>query len=241
MKDPKRLSERDTSPFENRLLDAARNERVPDDMTARMSQGLNLGAAGTAAGKVATGTFLSLKTGALIVVGAAALTGLVAFGLGRGAEPREKAAAVVPQSPTPPAPTTAQSAAVAAPTANESPEPVLPPVPTTRGATRTLGSGQSSTGSRNREADLREEIGLLDEARAALAAGAPGKALVVLGQYNHRFANGTFAPEALALRVEALTDTGDTTTARALARRFLKAYPNSPLAERVERLTGLSR
>ena len=45
----------------------------------------------------------------------------------------------------------------------------------------------------------------------------------------------------LALRVEALTDAGDSATAHALARSFLKAHPSSPLAERVEQLAGPSR
>ena len=229
MKDPKRLSARDTTAFENRLLGAARSESIPNEMKLRMSQGLNLGAAATAAH-----AFVSLKTAALIVVGTAAMAGLVVFGLGVGAH-HESAAVTAQHSPTPPAAATPGPVTLPPATAPaELPLPTIPQPPVPAHASHALTSP-------NREIDLREEIGLLDAARAALAAGAPQKALAALGQYNHRYPHGTFAPEALALRIEALTNTGDAVTARALARRFLKAYPGSPLAERVEYLASLGR
>jgi TolA-binding protein len=238
MRDPKRLADSDPTPFENRLLGAARNERIPNEMRLRMSQGLNLGAAATAAGK--TGAIITLKTGALIGLGIAGITGLMVLGGGQRSGPtgaRETAATAMP-NPTPAA-TTPRPAE--APAATGPAEPISASVAPMRAAGHGLGTPSLSTTSRGREAALREEIGLLDAARAALAANAPGKALVVLGQYNHRYPNGTFAPEALALRIEALTNAGDAATARTLARRFLKAYPSSPLAERVEHLTGLGR
>ena len=238
MRDPKRLADSDPTPFENRLLGAARNESIPNEMRLRMSQGLNLGAAATVAGK--TGTIITLKTGALIGLGIAGIAGLMVLGVDRSSGPagtRKTAATTMPkttQVATMPRP--AEAPATTGPFA-----PISASIPPMRASGPGLGTPSLSTTARGREVALREEIGLLDTARAALAANAPGKALVGLGQYNHRYPNGTFAPEALALHIEALTNAGDAATARALARRFLKAYPSSPLAERVEHLTGLGR
>jgi hypothetical protein len=86
--------------------------------------------------------------------------------------------------------------------------------------------------------DLRVEIALIDAARDALAAAAPGQALEALRRYGARFPDGTFAPEAVALRVEALEKSGSHREAQAAARRFLAAHPESPLRDRIERICG---
>jgi TolA-binding protein len=82
---------------------------------------------------------------------------------------------------------------------------------------------------------LRAEIALLDNARVALREGSGERALDALARHARRFPHGTLSPEADALRVEALIQTGATDRARALSRRFFANYPNSPLAERVAR------
>ena len=80
---------------------------------------------------------------------------------------------------------------------------------------------------------MRDEIALIDGARAALAAGSPGEALSLLERYRARHPHGMLLPEALAMRIEAIDRGGEHARARALARAFLAEYPNSPLAQRV--------
>jgi TolA-binding protein len=232
MIDPQRLSASDATPFEHRLLKAARNEAIPTEMKLRMSQGLNLGA--TALGGAGATSALSLNTLALIVLGTATILGLVAV----VAKPAKE--------PSPPRSTVASPAAA---TIQETPSPEPPqpmrPAPAAIAATQEpsrAGTGNSPASTpRGREADLREEIALLDTARKALAVGAPRKAMGALDQYRRRYPNGTFVPESLALRIETLTLAGDRATAHTLARGFLKTYPDSPLAERVEQIARSAR
>jgi outer membrane protein assembly factor BamD (BamD/ComL family) len=84
--------------------------------------------------------------------------------------------------------------------------------------------------------DLRDQIALIDAARTAVKAGSTERALVLLRRYDTNYPGGAFRPEALALRIEALAAGGRGAEARALAREFLARYPQSPLADRVERV-----
>jgi hypothetical protein len=88
--------------------------------------------------------------------------------------------------------------------------------------------------------DLRAEIALVDAARSAVATGADDRALALLHRYDTSYRAGTFRPETTALRIEALDHLGRTAQARTLAERFIAAHPDSPLADRVARLTGLA-
>jgi hypothetical protein len=87
--------------------------------------------------------------------------------------------------------------------------------------------------------DLRAEIALVDAARTAVAAGADDRALVLLQHYEASYPTGTFRPEVGALRIEALAHLGHTARARMLARKFIAAHPDSPLVDRVARVSGL--
>jgi TolA-binding protein len=82
--------------------------------------------------------------------------------------------------------------------------------------------------------DIREEIRLLDQARAAVKSGAHDKALRTLAKYDQKFPRGQFRQEAQVLRMEALKQSGKSASASALAKRFLAEHPNSPHVERVE-------
>jgi TolA-binding protein len=81
--------------------------------------------------------------------------------------------------------------------------------------------------------DVREEIRLLDHARAALLQRAPSRALERLNLYARRFPRGALRQEAAVLRIEALRAQGDQARAAALAQEFLAKHPGSPHAERV--------
>jgi len=76
----------------------------------------------------------------------------------------------------------------------------------------------------------------LDAARAALAKGDNAKALALLDTHDRDFKNGSgfLDVDARALRIEALAKKGNTQGALALADDFLRDYPHSPKATRVQ-------
>ena len=87
----------------------------------------------------------------------------------------------------------------------------------------------------SRDANLRDEIRLLDRARAAMRMRAPQQALEELRQYFDGHPLGTLEPEATVLRIEALQQSGQRAQAAAASREFLARHPDGPLADRVRR------
>jgi TolA-binding protein len=86
--------------------------------------------------------------------------------------------------------------------------------------------------------ELRDEIRLMDQARAALRAGSADKALALLARYAQRYPEGAFRQEATVLQLEALERAGQRSKASSLARKFLDEHPESPHVERVGRAVG---
>ncbi len=74
---------------------------------------------------------------------------------------------------------------------------------------------------------LRQELELLAEARAALAADAPHKALAALERHARRHAKGRFGQERALLMVRALLSAGQLDAAQREADRFRVLYPRS--------------
>jgi outer membrane protein assembly factor BamD (BamD/ComL family) len=74
---------------------------------------------------------------------------------------------------------------------------------------------------------------MLGEARAALRAGAPDRALVLLEQAAARFPRGALVQEREVLAVEALAESGRRPEAARRAEAFLRAWPRSAHAARV--------
>jgi len=105
------------------------------------------------------------------------------------------------------------------------PPPVAAPIVTARETPLATG-----------DAKLRDEIRLLDLARAALSMRTPQKALQELRQYFNAHPNGMLEPEAAVLRIEALRESGDRVQASAASREFLARHPDGPLVDRVRRL-----
>jgi hypothetical protein len=224
MNEPEALSKLDMTELERRLLDAARRDRVPSDLGLRIAGALtqaSLAPAAAATNTLAPGALLFSKTGLWGFLSIALLAGAGALYAGRpgtDAAAAPRAAASQARAASTLAPPVPASAPVTAP------EPAPPVQPDRRAA----GAGAA----RADEAALREEIDLLDRAREALARGAAQRALRVLGRHRARFAHGTLAPEAEALRIEALAQLGDA-RARSAAQRFISTYPAHPLRERV--------
>ena len=220
MSDPRRLLDDGGTPFERSLLGALASERPPPELERRMRQGLVVaGVAGTTA-KVAAAGF-----GKVVAVG------LVGAGLALGYVALEHRRVELPPRAAP-----AKLAPVVA--AKPSAEPVVSALPAPPEA-------PASAAARPRPlappGDLREEIRLLDQARAAVRSGDHRRALRLLASYDQSYPRGQFRQEVQVLRVEALEGSGNARAARALGQKFLAEHPESPHVERVESVTGSGR
>jgi hypothetical protein len=100
------------------------------------------------------------------------------------------------------------------------------------GATRSRDALQAPAAARP-EPSLFEEQRIIESARAAVARGDARTAFSVLDHYERAYASKQFWPEALALRVEALRNSGQLAAARVLAADFAQKYPHHPLLQRV--------
>ena len=74
-----------------------------------------------------------------------------------------------------------------------------------------------------------------------MSAGADRRALETLRRYLDKYPSGSFRPEAIALKIEAMMKLGRETEARALAERFVAEHRGSLLARRVADVVGLSQ
>ncbi|HLK40335.1 MAG TPA: tetratricopeptide repeat protein [Polyangiaceae bacterium] len=83
---------------------------------------------------------------------------------------------------------------------------------------------------------VRVEITMLDEARRALGAGEPARALSILDAYVTRFPRGTMGPEATLVRIEALLKAGDRPAAERAADVLGASDPDNPYGARVRSL-----
>jgi hypothetical protein len=230
--------------LERRLLDAGSRELPSVELTRKMQQALGLSIAAsamTAAAVKSSGTAAATASAAssapafawpAISVGvlALAVTGAV-VGLRSTVSHHatSKPAVTVPAIVLGPAPT--------------APEPIAAPspAPTPRAVRRSAAvpsHAHHHAVAAATPSDLRAEIALVDAARTAVTTGADDRALALLHRYDTSYRAGTFRPEVTALRIEALDHLGRTAQARTLAERFIAAHPDSPLAERVARVTG---
>lgn len=81
---------------------------------------------------------------------------------------------------------------------------------------------------------LLDEVKAIEAARAAARRGDANGTLAALDNYSRAYPRPQFGPEALALRIEALSRSGSMSQARALATQFARIYPTHPLLSRVE-------
>ena len=235
--------------LERRLLDAAARELPSVELTRKMQQALGLSIAAGAVTATATAVAKSSGAGAAASAGATAPSfawpaisvGVIALAVtGAVVGVRSTAnhhaagkplAAVVAPAPAPAiAPPPALAQAAGAPAAGVAP-------PAGLGGRMARASARHHAALAATPSDLRAEIALVDAVRTSVAGGADDRALTLLHRYEASYPRGTFRPEAAALRIEALDHLGHGAQARALAQKFVTAHPDSPLAERVARLT----
>jgi hypothetical protein len=232
--------------LERRLLEAGARELPSVELTKKMQQALGIsigiGAATAGTAKAATAvsagagaaapafSWSAISVGVLALAVTGAVVGVHTAGIRHTALKPFAAAvappAVVPTLPTAPAAVPA-AAAVASPVAVASHRTIAAP------AHRRAALAPPPS-------DLRGEIALVDAARTAVANGADDRALALLGRYDASHPRGTFRPEVAALRIQTLEHLGHRAQARAMAQKFVAAHPDSPLAERVAQVTGLT-
>ena len=123
-----------------------------------------------------------------------------------------------------------------APTNVDGPKPLsLEDLPTLPSETATPGAAPAAKAP---QGSLADEVAQLQKAKLALKSGNAGLALAELGTYSQRFPRPMLGAEASVLRIEALSQSGDTAHAKSLAEGFLAKNPNSPYAARLRSLTG---
>lgn len=231
MNDPERLLDAGASPFERYLLDAAANEKPPLELVSGMQAGLGLGVKTGAIASVASGSGVASYVAIAVLGFGTVLAGYMAL---QSPAKSQSVPAVKPAPAVVAAPVAAPVEIEASPAA-EAPEAAKPeeaaPVPKKVSAV-----SKSSAGD-----ELRQELKLLDEARAALKGGAPARARNLLEQHARRFPNGSFRQEADVLRVETLERLGERQKAASLAREFLSEHPESPHVERVGKAANGAR
>jgi|SRR5579859_1934981 len=80
---------------------------------------------------------------------------------------------------------------------------------------------------------LADEVARLDRVRDALLSADPNRALAMLDDYQRAVPTSTLSAEATLLRIEALVQKGERDRAAGLAAEFLRAHPESPVADRM--------
>jgi TolA-binding protein len=222
MTDPKRLLLDEGSEAERQLLAAGAAEEPPADGARRLAIALGVGTAGTAvltsagSAKAAGGSVLSKLAGTKLAVTAALALGAGALVVLSGRAPVSRPEPALP-APSAPARSAPEAADV---------DP--PPSSADRAPERRLAAPGVIS--------IADEVTRLDAVRRALAKGALEQARAGLDAYGHSYPRGTLAPEALRLRIELSLQRGDARYAQALAREFLRAYPDSPHVASLRRI-----
>jgi TolA-binding protein len=215
----------DATPFEQELLDAASVERPPAELLASMQRALETS---TIAGNAGVGAAATSSVGYVALAALAAGGAVVALLALR--EPARDLRTT---------PVSAPAQVVEAPAmpkfAVESNAPPrverAAPVPARRAIAVPVPAARPTAS----VSELRDQIRLMDQARAALRSGATDNALSLLSRYTQRFPNGAFRQEATVLQLEALERAGERGKASSLARKFLNEHPESPHVERMGR------
>jgi hypothetical protein len=246
---PERLRKSGALELERRLLDAAAREEPPPELIQRMASAVGVAApsapspeaprleatspdpapapAGAAAGSSSLFSWMA-GTVALVAVG-----GVLWATRTSPSEP-----ATIPAATT----TAPRATAVSpAPSFASTPPQSADGVPASRSPSPASTAPAPERLRRRSPADLGAQIALIDAARDAVSAGAGNQALQLIRQYQTSYPAGSFQPEASAIRIEALIKLGRNAEAKALAERFVTRHKGSPLAERVARLSGITR
>lgn len=234
MNDPKRLLEEVPTELERSLLKAVAAEEPSPEHRMRVREAMGL-APGPAPALAASPASSGMGKIAIVgVVAAGAVAALLLLGRTRAVapavtNPSPPEVVVAPPPPEAPvAPPAVVAPAAVEPAAVESPDP----------ATAAHAARHSASPLPVASSDVREQIRLIDEARAAVVGHDATSALRSLDQYRAKFPGGALDQEATVLRIEALDQKGDHAQAASMARSFLARNPASAHAKRLERIAG---
>jgi RNA polymerase sigma-70 factor (ECF subfamily) len=224
----------------SRIVSSAREEYSParaDKTRNRKALALRIAVGTSAVSSVATGSVLSSAASKVVLIGLAATTVV-----GAGAVTYEWTNQRTREIERPAAAQRSvargsQSGTVAAPEAPPtlnvpdavSNPPAAPTVVLSARAPRVTSPPASS----DRKPDVEAELALLRDARSALSAGDPSRALELTDAHARAFPHGVLAEERRATRIVALCSLGRVTEGRREAQAFVARAPDSPLAERV--------
>lgn len=153
----------------------------------------------------------------------------------------ESVAQTLPGTPNAPVPTAKLTADDPAPALEATTKPAESPKATPEAPEApkpSATSKPSSTAESPRETTLRDEVVLLDRARAEIARGATTEALATLAKHDATYPRGFLGSEAEVLRIEALVRAGRTAEATSRGEALLAREPNGPHAQRVRTLLG---
>ncbi len=249
MKDPQRLLQRGGTDVERTLLRAGASEEPSDRSMQRaaaaigVAVGLSATATGTAAatavGKVGFwSAFKWVGAGALVIGG-------ITLGAHRINEANAPLSAVTPQrsvqvdmgEPSRASPAAADPAPSEVADTPEEEAPADESANPKPGA-KARAKRSSAEVPSDPAVSIREQTAMIDAARRQLRAGNPGGAVAELDRYHKKYKQGMFGQEAIMLRIEALSRSGNRSAARQLAQRFLASKPSSQYAQRIESLVG---
>ncbi|MBI5514725.1 MAG: hypothetical protein HY909_13200 [Deltaproteobacteria bacterium] len=216
------------SPDARRLVDAARQERLPLDARERILEGLKTRIAQGPPPPTPRGPLAALKVPLGLVSAALVVAGVVAL-----RAPRDN---THPQPPSVHVPTTTHMASSPSVVALPTPPPA-PAGPARVEAPATRVTAPASGASEARAPRLREDpVGVLEEAallRRARSASSGAGSLALLDGYDRRFPRGALQAEAWLLRVRVLCMEHRPSEARRWGQRVLQAHPGSPAATAV--------
>jgi hypothetical protein len=237
MTDPTRLiDEAGGDELESSLLKLARNEGPSADGRRKILAAIAAAGATSAATQGAQAAssggkaFAVAKWGALAIA-AAAIPAAIWLSSPDEKAPAKAAPSTLKAPATevkPPVPAPVPEAAGPAPVSLDD-LPALPAEPP---------PGAGATGSKPTQSSLADEVAQLQKVKLALRSGNANQALAELGTYSQRFPRPMLGAEATVLRIEALSQSGDSARAKSLAEGFLAKNPSSPYAARLRKLTG---
>jgi hypothetical protein len=238
--------------FDEALLRAGRRAPAPPRLRERALGAAAAGAAALATTKAAAGVAGAKASGGIlgkVAIKWALVAAVGATSVGAAYVVETRLASPEAADPAPPAVVTAASPvtkvappvvtaapSVAPPPPEDPPEPP-PAAPVARSRPSTA-EALPVAPPPERESALREEIALVDAARAAIADGDPAFALRRIEDHAARFPAGSFAVERDVLRIDALVLAGRSDEARERARAFVARHPKAAQARRIEKIAG---
>jgi hypothetical protein len=247
MNDPRRLLDGDGDALEQALLRSAKQDEpesgkehavlfalglAPPGLGIPSGLGSSSAASASAAGAAATaaaklGTWSIVKwIGVGVIAGTATLGGAKALH-GSFDVPKSAPSIIIPSAPA-----SIDLVNTQPPSAQDAGAQIEPDA---QAAPRVIASEKPSA-SAPADLSLAAEVAALDRARKALESNDPEAALRAIEERGRSHPDGVLQPEAMVVRIEALTKMGQRQAALELGRQFMTKYPDHPLRERVRAL-----